>query len=143
MSIFPFLDTQAVDTSSTLPIAREVKWDFQADRPIYRGGNPVFVERAAAVAVWAWNALHTARWQWPMYTAQYGNEIESLIGQSWSEELKRAEVRRYITECLMVSPYVKRLDNLTITFAKSQLTASFQLVSIYGTVSMEVNLNYV
>lgn len=138
--IFPFLDPQAVlDGTQALPVAREVKWDFAAGRPVYRAGQPVFVERAAAVAVWAWNALHTERWRWPLFTGNYGNEIDSLMGQTWSEDYKRAEVRRYVTECLMVSPYVKRLDNMAITFHAGKLIVKFDLVSIYGMVQMEVN----
>lgn len=32
--IFPFLDPQAVPLiSSTLPVAREVKWDYERDSP--------------------------------------------------------------------------------------------------------------
>ena len=142
-NIFPFLDPQAASVSSELPVAREVKWDFDADRPVYRGGAPVYVERAEAVAVWAWNALHTDRWLWPIHTPNYGSEINSLIGQAWSEDYKRAEVRRYLQECLLVSPYIKRLDDMVITFDGSLLTASFRLVSIYGTVSMEVKYTYV
>lgn len=142
-NIFPFLDPPAAAPAAELPVAREVKWDFQADRPVFRGGQPVWVERAEAVAVWAWNALHTERWRWPLYTSNYGNEIDSLIGQTWSEDYKRAEVRRYITECLLASPYVKRLDDMRITFGGAHLIASFTLVSIYGTTSMEVGLPYV
>lgn len=143
-TIFPFLDPQAVTTPRPkLPVAREVQWDFVRDRPVFRGGAPVIVERAEAVAVWAWNALHTARWRWPLYTPQYGSELDSLIGQTWSEDYKRAEVRRYVTECLRASPYVKRLDDLTVTFADARLTVQFKLVSIYGMVNMEVVLDHV
>lgn len=137
--IFPFLDPQAVPVvSNVLPVAREVKWDYERDRPVYVGGTPVIVERAEAVAVWAWNALHTERWQWPLFTGNYGNEIDSLIGQTWSDDYKRAEVRRYITECLLVSPYIKRLEHMIIVFGESRLTVTFDLISIYGMVKMEV-----
>ena len=137
--IFPFLDPQAVTVPvQTLPVAREIKWDFVRDRPVYRGGQPVFVERAEAVAVWAWNALHTERWRWPLFTGNYGSEIDSLIGQTWSEDYKRAEARRYVTECLLASPYVKRLDNMELEFHEGLLSIRFDLVSIYGMVQMEV-----
>lgn len=137
--IFPFLDPQAVPViASGLPVAREVKWDYERDHPVYVGGAPVMVERAEAVAVWAWNALHTERWRWPLFTGNYGNEIDSLIGQTWSDDYKRAEVRRYIAECLLVSPYIKRLDHMDITFQDGKVTAAFDLISIYGMIKMEV-----
>lgn len=143
-SIFPFMSVvAATEDLPNLPVAREIKWDFDTDRPVYRGGEPVWVERAEAVAVWAWNALHTPRWQYPLYTPNYGNEIETLIGQTWTDDLKRAEVKRYIKECLLASPYVKEIRDLQIDFEGDALTVRFVLVSIYGTVSMEVYGIYV
>ena len=129
----------AAAPAAGLPVLRECAWDFANDVPILRRGMPVVVERAEAVAVWAWNALHTERWRWPLFTGNYGSEIDSLIGQTWSEDYKRAEVRRYVTECLMASPYVKRLDNMTVDFYAGKLTVKFDLVSIYGMVQMEVS----
>lgn len=104
-----------------------------------RGGEPVFVERAEAVAVWAWNALHTDRWMWAIYTGVYGNEIYSLIGQPYTVQVKQAEIPRLLRECLMISPYIKELRDIRSSFTGSHLTISFILVSIYGTVSLEVS----
>ena len=39
----------------------------------------------------------------------------------------------------MASPYVKRLDNMTVDFYAGKLTVKFDLVSIYGMVQMEVS----
>ena len=140
-SIFPFLDPQVAEPSpvAALPVAREVKWDFDLDQPVTRGGEPVFVERAEAVAVWTWNALHTERWRWALYTGVYGNEIDSLIGQPYTLQVKQAEIPRLLRECLMVSPYVQDLQDIRSSFAGSKLTISFTLISIYGRVNaMEV-----
>lgn len=139
-SIFPFPDPQAAEPSATaaLPVAREVKWNFEEDRPVTRGGEPVFVERAEAVAVWAWNALHTERWRWALYTGVYGNEIDSLIGQPYTLQVKQAEIPRLLRECLTVSPYVQDLQDIRSGFDGAELTISFTLISIYGRVGLEV-----
>ena len=39
----------------------------------------------------------------------------------------------------MASPYVKRLDNMTVDFQAGKLTVKFDLVSIYGMIQMEVS----
>ena len=59
-SIFPYLQPTAAAPAAGLPVLRECAWDFANDVPILRRGMPVVVERAEAVAVWAWNALHRA-----------------------------------------------------------------------------------
>ena len=139
-SIFPFMDAQAAapTAATALPVAREAKWDFKTDRPVYRGSEPVFVERAEAVAVWAWNALHTERWRWALYTGIYGNEIDSLIGQPYTLQVKQAEIPRLLRDCLMVSPYVKELRDIKSSFEGGKLTITFTLISIYGQIFMEV-----
>ena len=141
--IFPWLDPQAAEpnAAAALPVAREVKWDYEKDRPVMRGGEPVFVERAEAVAVWAWNALHTVRWMWELYTGLYGNEIGRLVGQPYTLQVKQAEIPRLLRECLMVSPYVRELRDIRSSFEGSRLTITFALVSIYGQSNLEVSYN--
>ena len=129
-TIFPYLQPEAVAEADALPLLREIKWDFTADRPVFENGEPVWVEREAAVAVWAWNALYTERGTYEIYTPGYGSD--------WSEELKQAEARQYVTECLLASPYITAVNDLTASFAGGRLTASFAIDSIYGPVRMEV-----
>lgn len=137
-SIFPYLQPTAAAPAAGLPVLRECAWDFANDVPILRRGMPVVVERAEAVAVWAWNALHTERFLWPCFFADYGSEIYTLIGQGYQPETKRAEVQRYIEECLLACPYITAVTGMTVTGAGDRLTVSFTIRSIYGDLDMEV-----
>ena len=67
-------------------MAREVKWDYVHDVPVLKNGEPVLVEGIEAVKVWAWNALYTVRFRYLIYPWEYGDELETLIGQSYIEE---------------------------------------------------------
>lgn len=136
--IFPYVQPPPVSIAETLPVLREAKWDFAADMPVFENGEMVWVERAEAVAVWAWNALHTPRWRYEMHTPHYGLDIENLIGSGWSEELKQAEARQYITECLLSSPYITAVNDLQAAFTGTVLTAYFTIDTVYGAVRMEV-----
>ena len=71
-----------------LSIFKEAKWDFENNIPVYKNGSPVVVSGKEAVLVWAWKALHTPRFRHEIYTWDYGNEVDSLIGQPFSEEVK-------------------------------------------------------
>lgn len=137
--IFPYLQPTAATAAAELPVMREVAWDFEKDVPLLRGGVPVMVEREQAVRVWAWNALHTERFRWPCFSAAYGNETSTLIGQTYLPETKRAEVQRYIEECLMSNPYIKAVRNMEVTAQDDVLHVEFSASSVYGEVKMEVN----
>jgi hypothetical protein len=136
-SLFPIIQPEAIETDTELPMYKEVAWDYKNNIPVYKNGNPVIIEGKEAVLVWAWNALHTQRFRYEIYTWDYGNEAESLIGQNFSDELKQSEAARYIKECLVINPYITDVKNISVGFADSILTVTGTLVTIYG----EVNLN--
>lgn len=137
-TIFPYLQPTAAGEAQTLPVLREVAWNFETDTPRLRGGVPQIVEREAAVLVWAWNALHTERFAWPSLAPTYGNETSALIGKTYQAETKRAEVQRYLQECLLASPYITAVQDVEIEAADDRLIISFSIISIYGKVRMEV-----
>jgi len=136
--IFPFLQPEAVTAETTLPLAREIKWDFARNVPVFSGGVPVEVTGREAVAVWAWKALHTERFRWPVYTWDYGCEARSLIGQAYTEELKESEAARCVRECLLINPYISDVTDVTTDFADGLLTISCRLVTIYGEETLNV-----
>lgn len=70
MSLFPVIDPQEAtkETAQTLPLYREVAWDFENDVPRFRGGQPILVEGKEALKVWIWRALRTARYRYEIYT---------------------------------------------------------------------------
>lgn len=137
-TIFPFVQPEPIETVDTLPTARECAWDFVTDTAIFAQGEPVFVERGEAVLVWAWHALHTPRWRYEIHSGDYGSDIENLIGTNWSAELKQAEARCYVEECLLASPYITGVRVATLTFDAGRLTASIEITSVYGTLTLEV-----
>lgn len=138
MSLFPMIQPETVESETELPLYREVAWDYENNRPIYKNGNPVMVEGKEAVSVWAWNALHTDRFRYEIFTWDYGNETESLVGQNYSEKLKQAESTRYVRESLMINPYITDVKNIAVNFADGLLTITGTLVTIYGEADMNV-----
>ena len=100
MSLFPIIQPRIVEAETTFPLYKELKWDFEKNVPVFRNGSPVIVTGKEAVLVWAWKALHTPRFRHEIYTWDYGCEVESLIGQPFTEELKQSEAVRYVKECL-------------------------------------------
>ncbi len=137
-SLFPIIQPQAVETDTELPMYKEVAWDYENNTPIYKNGNPVMVEGKEAVLVWAWNALHTERFRYEIFTWDYGNETESLVGQNFSDELKQSEAARYVRECLLINPYITDVKNVVVDFKDGILGITGTLVTIYGEADISV-----
>lgn len=137
--LFPVVQPEAAAVDeSELPMAREVKWDFERRQPIFSRGEPVVVQGAEAVLMWAWNALQTPRFRHEIYTWNYGNELDSLIGRPYTEALKQAEARRYVREALEASPYITGVEEITVDFADGVLAVACRLRTIYGEVGVHV-----
>ena len=85
-----------------------------------------------AVKVWAYKALNTPRYAYEMYSWNYGNEMESLIGQAYTEDLKRSELPRYVEECLLIIPNITAVENIDLFLIGDKLSGSCEIKTIYG-----------
>ncbi len=130
--MFPLVEATTSVKSDALPMAKEWAWNFEEDKPIFRGGSPVQVTGSEAVKVWAFNALHSVRYEHEMWTPNYGCELDRLIGQSFTQETKLAEAKRYIQECLLVSLYITDVSVSDLALRDSKLTATITMSTIYG-----------
>ncbi|MEG0273274.1 MAG: DUF2634 domain-containing protein [Hydrogenoanaerobacterium sp.] len=138
MSLFPIIEPCVVGQKESLPLCREVEWDFLNNCPAWRAGEPLFVTGAQAVLVWAWKALCTPRFKYEIYTRNYGCECEELVGQAYSDRLKSAEAARYVKECLKINPYIDEVDRIRVSFAGTKLQISCRIITIYGEVILNV-----
>lgn len=140
MSLFPLIsqpDIGELMTTGGLPLYREVDWNFQTNKPVWKGGNPVFVTGARAVLVWAWNALHTERFAHDVFSSDYGLDSETLLGRAYSSEVREAEAVRIVRETLQVNPYITNVTQVSVEFEDSVLHLSFKLTTIYGEVTVD------
>lgn len=139
MNLFPILQPKlAAESAKALPLYREAAWDYEKNQPIFCDGRPVVVTGREAVLAWAWKALQTQRYRYEIYTWNYGNECGSLIGQPYTDDLKRAEAVRYVRECLEINPYIQELRDMRVNFLDGLLTIRCRLLTIYGEVNVVV-----
>lgn len=141
MSIFPFIngDNGLLEASNNnLPIYEECAWDFINDRAIFVDGNPKIVQRNEAIKVWAYKAIKTNRYQYEIYSWDYGCEIENLIGKGFQIGFIKSETRRYIEEALKVNEYITKINKIDINFKNDTLTAYVDLETVYGRLNVNV-----
>ena len=136
--LFPIIQPEVVQEETELPLYREVKWDFEKGEPVFRGGEPVVAEGAEAIKTWVWKALVTERARYEIYSWDFGSEVESLIGQPYTDELKRAEAVRYVREALEINPYITEVTAASVDFDNGVLTIDVTVDTVYGEVQAHV-----
>lgn len=141
MNVFPFIngdDGIQEDSIDNFPLYKEVAWDFVNDRAIFLDGKPKIVYKNEAIKVWVYKAIKTNRYEFDIYSWDYGSEIESLIGKGFEVGYIKSETERYIREALLINPYIKAIHNLDINFKNDTLTVDGDIETIYGFLNVKI-----
>ena len=141
-SLFPFFgDTQTEQAEEeTLPLYTEVAWDFVKNIPILEKGDLKRVTGNEAIKTWVYKAMKTERFRYLIYSWDFGSELESLIGQSYTPNLTKAESVRYIKEALLINPYIKSVSNIEVHFEKGTLYITAVLETVYGETEVKASV---
>ena len=133
MSLFPFIsNTDEVKVDNTFPMYKEVAWDFKNNIPILENGDFKIVEGNEAIKVWVYKAILTPRYNYSIYTWDYGSELLDLIGKAYTPSLTKEEAKSIIKEALEINPYILEVEITDINFKDSLLIADIKIVTIYG-----------
>nr|DAP21892.1 MAG TPA: Protein of unknown function (DUF2634) [Caudoviricetes sp.] len=81
--------------------------------------------------------LSTERFSYPIYSDNYGVELESLIGQDYG--LVEAEINRIVSEALLVDDRIIEVVNVTLekTNQKDSAVLRFDVNTVYGQMNYE------
>ena len=133
MNLFPFVSSiEDVKIDNTFPLYREVAWDFEKDVPILENGDFKIVEGNEAIKVWVYKALLVPRYNYSIYSWNYGSELMDLIGKAYTPQLTKSEAKRYIEEALKINPYILDVNVIDTDFKDSVLSANVKITTIYG-----------
>lgn len=78
--------------------------------------------------------LNTEKYQYPIYSFDYGVEFQSLIGKDL--EYVKIELKRRIEECLLNDSRIQSVDDFEFEFNGDNLNCTFNVVSIYGDIQV-------
>lgn len=139
MSIFPFITSPEKDIVEKPQLKEYQEWAYDYDKNCLKlsGGKPYLVKKNEALKIWIFKALRTKRFVYEAYTHNYGTEIENVIGTSDSLEVQESEIKRYITECLMVNPYIQELSAFLFEHRKGKVTVTFEVTTVYDKMTYE------
>ena len=133
MSLFPFVTyKEDIVKNNSFPLYREIAWDFKRDIPILENGDFKIVEGNEAIKVWVYKALLVPRYNYSIYSWNYGSELMDLIGKAYTPQLTKSEAKRYIEEALKINPYILDVNVIDTDFKDSVLSANVKITTIYG-----------
>lgn len=126
--MFPFTENEEEEEQEeSLYIPREYGIDFETGQL-----SGKIVEGYDALLVWVWLALQTPRYRYYIYSENYGQEYEDLIGKSYSTELTDSELERMTEECLTENPYITGIENFSCVKIEEKVTVTFSLITELG-----------
>lgn len=80
-------------------------------------------------------ALSTSRFKHLIFSWNYGEEINHLIGKP--KDLARAELPRLLKECLLVDDRISSIEDVVLTDGEEGLHVSFTAVTVHGDIPIE------
>lgn len=121
-------DTEISDQNTMT--SRTYKIDFDKGRIVG------YIDGLEAVKQAVHKILLTERFNYLIYSPDYGAELEGLIGKP--RAYVRSEIKRRVREALMQDDRVVDVVDFDIRFEEETAYASFTVISIYGNFREEV-----
>lgn len=133
MSLFPFIRSVEEQAIPTPKAYKEYELDFATGQLTGK-----VLEDKEALKVWIYKILLTKRYRHLIYSWDYGQDLEEMIGKSYEEDLIISEVERRIKECLLINDKITACTHFNIQLINDQLNVNFTVNTIYGEVEINV-----
>lgn len=136
MAIYPAV----LDAVEVLPVENpileregfcEYAYDFENNELLTRNGEHYYVYGNEAMKIWIYKCMLTDRFRYSAYTDRFGTEVYTLIGEVISTKLKEAEVKRYITEAIMVHPFMVSINKMILKSVKAGLYVDVYYTTVF------------
>lgn len=125
---------RAVRVTPTIAPSKTYAFDFDT------GDIGGMVGGKEAIRQFIRKAVSTARFRFLIYNANYGCELEDLIGQDVALPLLQAEIPRVIREALIYDERIRDVNNFVVEQTADALYVSFDVQTTEGVISEEVTL---
>ncbi len=133
MADYSFLP-QSGDDLDLVEFAMEQQPSRTYKLDIKRGRVKGITEDADALLQAVYLILSVERYQYPIYSYNYGVELVDLIGQP--KDVAMSEVKRRITEALTQDDRIDSVDGWAFETSGKLLTVTFTVHSIYGDIDV-------
>jgi phage baseplate assembly protein W len=135
MALIPENFTNVIDDNSdTIDIAPSKTWSIDFDNGTIGG----FIDNGDALYQYIIKALMTERSKYVIYSDDYGNELQDLIGGDVTLALMDSEIPRMVYEALAYDDRIEDVTDINYTRDGDALYISFTVVAVNGeTITVE------
>lgn len=128
MSLYPW-----ITVSESIPdVNNELNYkEYEVDPKTGRTTGRL-LDGLAAVKAWAYRALKTQRLKYPIYTWDFGSDLENFVGMSLTKELAESEIRRTIEETLLLHPSITGITGFKLKLIDSKLYIECKIETVWG-----------
>jgi len=116
--------SDALELEEIIEPSKTYRIDFEKGRTIG------FCDGVEALKQAIYLILNTERYEYLIYSWNYGSELNGLIGQQ--KDIAESEFRRRIREALSQDDRINNVDNFIFRYDKDGVEVSFTVFSIYG-----------
>lgn len=131
MSILPsFMLSQVkkrTEIAQVIEIPREYAIDFSTGQMTGK-----VVEGAEAIRVWVWLCLKTQRFRYPIYSWDYGADVEQYIGKALTDEYLEVVLKNEIEDALKVNRYITGISEYTFVRQGEKVEIRFTINTTLG-----------
>lgn len=115
--------------NNTLGPTKTYKVDFE------KGSIVGFCDEVEALKQAIYLILNTERYEYLIYSWNYGVEFKGVIGKN--KAIEESEYKRVIKEALVQDDRIEDVDNFTFNYEKDSALIRFTVFSIYGEIQFE------
>lgn len=108
-------------------------WKFDYDRGEFvttPSGRIATANPREAWVEWCEKAIRTPRYRHVIYSRDYGNELEDLLGSDHPRSVIESEVERMVTETLLADDRTGSVDRFSFAWIADGCTFSCQVTSV-------------
>lgn len=125
------LDQQAAEEPAQW--GRSWRFDFERGEFVLTPtGKVAEADEFEAWVEWCRKTLYTPRYEYLVYSSDYGHELNDLIGRGYTREAIESEIQRIVTETLMVDPRTDRVENFRFEWSGDEVRFTCEIVSTRG-----------
>lgn len=133
------IDDELVGEDEEIETIRTYKIDYET-----MSITNELIEGGEAIKQFIYMALRTPRYEHPIYSSDYGSEIEELLSDNEvTQEFKIMELPRLVTEALIYDDRIDDVTDFEVEQTYNAFHVSFIVHSVEGILEMEEVLEYV
>lgn len=133
-NLFPTADAgveAAPADSAPVSFGRSYRFDYEAGEFVLTPtGKIAAAEGTDAWLEWCAKALQTERYRYLVYSRNYGQEFDSLIGLGLSRAAVESEISRMATEALMADPRTAAVRNFSFSWESDRCSYTCEVSNV-------------